>query len=68
MLPRNERMMEIRVSLQWIRFELIRPRFNQFLEIGIVADGNERLYIELKAQCRGETNVRTGGEVKRLTR
>ena len=56
--------MEISVLVQRIRFELIRFRFNQFLEVSIVPDGNEGLHVELKAQCRCETNVCAGGKVQ----
>ena len=57
---------EIGVSFQWIRLELIRLRLNQFLEIGIVSNGNERLDVELKTQRRGKTDVRSRREVKCL--
>jgi hypothetical protein len=60
--------MEVAVLVQRIRFEPIRPRLNQLLEVGILPNGDKGLHVELKAQRRGKADVRTGSEVKRLTR
>ena len=57
--------MKVPVLVQWIRFELIGFRLDQLFETRIVSDGDEGLYVELKAQRRSKADICTGGEVKR---
>ena len=57
--------MEITVLVQRIRFECISHRFNEFLEISVVTDGDKGLHVELQTERRRKTDVRARGEIQR---